>query len=246
MLLVEELAARGWPAAEAAPARRLAAAPHAVADAAALELGAAARRRPAATRRSWRSSTRAAVAARSCRSRPPRSAPASTPSSAAGAGRARGRPTSSWPTRRGARAHGAGRRWRSRTRPNADWVAAWAACEERPDADEHAREVLARIEPATAYARAAERPRRRAGGVRARLGGAVLRGHGRGRARGAASRGTRGPRPDALGRRARRAADLPTGRERQRAGARPLRARGLRALARLSLPGSPEMGRGAC
>jgi hypothetical protein len=32
---------------------------------------------------------------------------------------------------------------------------AWAslACEERPDAGEHAREVLARIEPATAYAR---------------------------------------------------------------------------------------------
>ncbi|MGZ6672961.1 MAG: GNAT family N-acetyltransferase [Solirubrobacteraceae bacterium] len=41
-------------------------------------------------------------------------------------------------------------------RPNADWVAAWAACEERPDADEHARTVLCRIEPPTAYARAAE------------------------------------------------------------------------------------------
>ena len=37
-------------------------------------------------------------------------------------------------------------------RPDADWVAAWAACEERPDADVHAREVLARIEPPTAYA----------------------------------------------------------------------------------------------
>jgi GNAT superfamily N-acetyltransferase len=37
-------------------------------------------------------------------------------------------------------------------RPDAGWVAAWAACEQRPDADEHAREVLARIEPATAYA----------------------------------------------------------------------------------------------
>ena len=34
-------------------------------------------------------------------------------------------------------------------RPNADWVAAWAACEERPDADEHARTVLSRIEPHT-------------------------------------------------------------------------------------------------
>ena len=37
-------------------------------------------------------------------------------------------------------------------RPDADWVAAWAACEARPDADVHAREVLGRIEPATAYA----------------------------------------------------------------------------------------------
>jgi GNAT superfamily N-acetyltransferase len=37
-------------------------------------------------------------------------------------------------------------------RPDASWVAAWAACEERPDADAHAREVLERIEPATAYA----------------------------------------------------------------------------------------------
>ena len=40
-------------------------------------------------------------------------------------------------------------------RPDAGWIAAWAACEQRPDADEHARNVLARIEPATAYARAA-------------------------------------------------------------------------------------------
>ena len=41
-------------------------------------------------------------------------------------------------------------------RPDPGWVAAWAACEERRDADEHARTVLARIEPVTAYARAAE------------------------------------------------------------------------------------------
>src|SRR6185437_12279408 len=40
-------------------------------------------------------------------------------------------------------------------RPDAGWIAAWAACEQRPDAEEHARAVLARIEPATAYARAA-------------------------------------------------------------------------------------------
>jgi arginase len=37
-------------------------------------------------------------------------------------------------------------------RPDAGWVAAWAACEERPDAEQHARDVLERIEPATAYA----------------------------------------------------------------------------------------------
>jgi ribosomal protein S18 acetylase RimI-like enzyme len=41
-------------------------------------------------------------------------------------------------------------------RPDARWVATWAACEQRPDAREHAREVLARIEPATAYALAGE------------------------------------------------------------------------------------------
>jgi arginase len=40
-------------------------------------------------------------------------------------------------------------------RPDAGWIAAWAACEQRADADEHARSVLARIEPPTAYARAA-------------------------------------------------------------------------------------------
>ena len=39
-------------------------------------------------------------------------------------------------------------------RPDAGWIAAWAACEQRPDAEEHANAVLARIEPATAYARA--------------------------------------------------------------------------------------------
>jgi ribosomal protein S18 acetylase RimI-like enzyme len=41
-------------------------------------------------------------------------------------------------------------------RPDAGWIAAWAACEERADADEHARTVLARIEPPAAYARAAD------------------------------------------------------------------------------------------
>jgi ribosomal protein S18 acetylase RimI-like enzyme len=40
-------------------------------------------------------------------------------------------------------------------RADADWVATWAACEGRPDADEHAREVLARIEPRAGYALAA-------------------------------------------------------------------------------------------
>jgi N-acetylglutamate synthase len=41
-------------------------------------------------------------------------------------------------------------------RPDAGWVATWAACEARPDADAHARDVLGRIEPATAYALAGE------------------------------------------------------------------------------------------
>jgi ribosomal protein S18 acetylase RimI-like enzyme len=38
-------------------------------------------------------------------------------------------------------------------RPDPGWIAAWAACEERADADEHASTVLARIEAPTAYAR---------------------------------------------------------------------------------------------
>jgi ribosomal protein S18 acetylase RimI-like enzyme len=37
-------------------------------------------------------------------------------------------------------------------RPHARWIASWAACEGRADAAEHAREVLARIEPETGYA----------------------------------------------------------------------------------------------
>jgi arginase len=37
-------------------------------------------------------------------------------------------------------------------RPDVRWVAAWAACEGRTDAAAHARDVLARIEPATGYA----------------------------------------------------------------------------------------------
>src|SRR5436305_1559199 len=41
-------------------------------------------------------------------------------------------------------------------RPDPVWIAAWAACEGRADADEHARTVLARIEPPTAYARVAD------------------------------------------------------------------------------------------
>jgi RimJ/RimL family protein N-acetyltransferase len=39
-----------------------------------------------------------------------------------------------------------------RSRADAQWIGAWAACEGRADADEHRREVLARIEPAAAYA----------------------------------------------------------------------------------------------
>jgi N-acetylglutamate synthase len=41
-------------------------------------------------------------------------------------------------------------------RPDARWVATWAACEGRRDAAEHARDVLARIEPAAAYALAGD------------------------------------------------------------------------------------------
>ena len=39
-----------------------------------------------------------------------------------------------------------------RSRADAAWVQTWAACEGRPDAREHADEVLARIEPATGFA----------------------------------------------------------------------------------------------
>jgi ribosomal protein S18 acetylase RimI-like enzyme len=39
-----------------------------------------------------------------------------------------------------------------RSRADAAWVDAWTACEGRPDAREHADEVLARIEPATGFA----------------------------------------------------------------------------------------------
>jgi hypothetical protein len=125
-------------------------------------------------------------------------------------------------------------------RPDAGWIAAWAACEQRPDADEHARVVLARIEPATAVRPGGRRPRRRARGVRARLGGPVLRRHGRERAP-ARHRGPRRPRADGLGRRTRRAAPLSPGRERQRASPCPVRARGLHALTRLSLQGGPAV-----
>ena len=39
-----------------------------------------------------------------------------------------------------------------RSRADATWVEAWTACEGRPDAREHADDVLARIEPATGFA----------------------------------------------------------------------------------------------
>jgi arginase len=39
-----------------------------------------------------------------------------------------------------------------RSHADAAWVEAWVACEGRPDAREHADEVLARIEPATGFA----------------------------------------------------------------------------------------------
>jgi hypothetical protein len=54
----------------------------------------------------------------------------------------------------GAVAHRAGRRG-DRAAPRRALAGGVGACEQRPDADEHAREVLSRIEPATANALAA-------------------------------------------------------------------------------------------
>jgi GNAT superfamily N-acetyltransferase len=48
----------------------------------------------------------------------------------------------------GMRPGAVGLRWRA----DAEWIGAWAACEGRADAHEHRRQVLARIEPAAAYA----------------------------------------------------------------------------------------------
>jgi GNAT superfamily N-acetyltransferase len=41
-------------------------------------------------------------------------------------------------------------------RPDPGWIAAWAACDPRPDAEAHARDVFARIEPEAAFALAAD------------------------------------------------------------------------------------------
>ena len=106
-------------------------------------------------------------------------------------------------------------------RPDAQWVAAWAACEERPDADVHARKVLARIEPPTAYALAEDRwasawPSASAAGRACSAWPRRWRTPPR-------HRGPRGARADGLGRPAWRAADLPTGAERQRPRARAVR-----------------------
>ena len=97
----------------------------------------------------------AAAAVPSSRSRPTRTAPTSTSGLSAAAGRATGRPTSSSPmptppsrTRPGDVA--------VRSRADAAWVEAWTTCEGRPDARAHADEVLARIEPATGFAIAAD------------------------------------------------------------------------------------------
>ena len=98
-------------------------------------------------------------------------------------------------------------------------MAAWAACEARPDADVHAREVLGRIEPATAYAIAGD-------GLGVGLAvcergwaglfcvATAMSARRRGIARTVVHALT------GLGRRARRATDLPTGGERQHRRAR--------------------------
>jgi GNAT superfamily N-acetyltransferase len=41
-------------------------------------------------------------------------------------------------------------------RPDPGWIAAWMACDPRPDAEAHARDLFARIEPEAAFAMAAD------------------------------------------------------------------------------------------
>ena len=224
MLLVEELAARGWPAAETVRAD-----------------GWLLRHTPSLTRRRSNSAlpvgdahgdpalvedfyarrggarARAGLARRGV-DEPRRRA------GAAVAGRARARPTSSSPTR-AVLARTTPGDVALAARPDAGWVAAWAACEERPDADVHAREVLGAHRAGHRLCPRGRRPGRRPGRLRTRLGGAVLRGHGDERTP-PRHRAHRGARADGLGRRARRAADLPTGRERQRRRARAVRGAG--------------------
>ena len=146
MLLVEELAARGWPAAEA---HRL--------D------GWLLRHTPSLTRR--RSNSALPLGGRPRRPgarggllRAPRSARARAGLSRRGAHRPRRRARApgldarsdhrrpGGRRRRGAREDGA-RRGGAHRPPRRGWVAAWAACEERPDAEEHARAVLAASNP---------------------------------------------------------------------------------------------------
>ena len=222
------------------PPRRLAAAPHAVADAPAIELGAPGRRR------ARRPGTRRGVlrAPRRPRAHPglPRRG-VDEPRLRAGPAGLVERGPDRRPRRRrdgGPCPHGRPGEVALAARPAPGLGRGLGGVRGAP------RRRRARARRARAH-RACERvrprrrgPGRRPGGVRTRLGGAVLRRHRRERAP-ARHRAQRGARADALGRGARRAADLPTGRDRQRARARALRRRGLPALARLSLPSGPAL-----
>ena len=185
-----------------AAGRRLAAAPHAVAHAPALELGPPARRR-----------RRRAVRRRGLLRRP-RRAPARAGLSRRGARRPRRRARSPRLVARRADRR-ARRRCRRRLsprtqpgavalseRPDPGWVAAWRRAR-RARTPTSMPAWCSRASSRGRLCAHGRRPRRRARGLRARLGGAVLRRHGRGRAR-ARHRRPRGARARAMGRRARR------------------------------------------
>ena len=179
--------------------------------------------------------------ARSCRSRPPSATRRSRP-----------RPRAPWlPSSKGATdvlvaAVDVGARrgnpaWGGRDpRPRADahWVAAWAACEGRADAPARTLERGARRASSrpSAYALASEGAgvglavcERGWAGLFSIASGADARRRGVAQAMSCT-------RSRLLGGAARRPAHLPAGRARQRACARPLRARGLHPLTQLSLP----------
>ena len=225
MLLVEELAARGWPAAEALARRRLAAAPHAVAHAPALELGAPARRRrpgPGARRGLLR-------APRGARARAglARRGADGLDAALAGRGWTREGPTDVLVADARRCSHARRRaRWRSRRVPTrTGWRRGRPARNARTPTSTPA--PCSRASSRRPRMPGRRRPRRRARGVRARLGGAVLRRH-RGERAPARHRAPRGPRADGAGpSSAARSASISRSRAPTRR-ARPVRGRRLR------------------